>query len=173
VALVLLGFVLLVVQSTVATIVPTHLIAPNLLLPIAIYLGVSHDVWIVRGALLSFLFGALLDAFSGNPVFSLQTFAMVATFVLSRFAGLRLFLRGPVFQVILTFVVTLLAGGTIVALRAIFERQPPFAAATASYTAMSLIAPAITTAIVSPLVFMAVRRVDATPSRRREQEKPA
>lgn len=171
--LVMLGFVLLVVQSTVATIVPTHLIAPNLLLPIAIYLGVSHDVWIVRGALLSFLFGALLDAFSGNPVFSLQTFAMVATFVLSRFAGLRLFLRGPVFQVILTFVVTLLAGGTIVALRTIFERQPPFAAATASYTATSLIAPAITTAIVSPLVFMAVRRADATPSRRREQEKPA
>lgn len=173
VALLLLGFVLLVVQSTVATVVPAHVFAPNLLLPIAIYLGVSHDVWIVRGALLAFSFGALLDAFSGNPVFSLQTFAMVATFVVSRFAGLRFFLRGAVFQVILTFIVTLLAGGTILALRTIFEKPPPFPAGTAGETIGSLLAPALSTAIVAPLVFMAVRRADAVSTRKREQERTA
>ncbi len=169
VVLVFLGFALLVVQSTVSTLVPTHLVAPNLLLPIAIYLGVSHDVWIVRGAFLSFLFGNLLDAFSGNPLSSLQTFALVATFIVSRFAGLRLFLRGPVFQVTLTFVVTLLAGGTILALRTIFEKPAPFPAGTPTSTALTLVAPAFTTALVSPLVFLAVRKIDALVSRRREE----
>jgi rod shape-determining protein MreD len=171
--LVALAFLLLVVQATVATIVPTHVIAPNLLLPIAIYLGVSHDVWIVRGALLSFVFGAFLDAFSGNPVLSLQTFAMVAVFVLSRFAGLRLFLRGPIFQIILTFVVTLLAGGTILALRTIFEKPAPFPVDTSSHTVLTLVAPALTTAIVAPLIFLTVRRVDSAVARRRDQERTA
>lgn len=172
VLLVTFGFVLLVVQATFATLVPAHGVAPNLLLPIAIYLGVSHDVWIVRGAALSFCLGVMLDAFSGNPWMSLQTFAVVATFLVSRFAGMRLFLRGPVFQVLLTFFVTLLTGGTILALRTIFEKPAPFAAGTAWGTAAALVGPALTTALVAPLVFVVVRRLDSVGARRRE-ERPA
>jgi rod shape-determining protein MreD len=167
-ALIVLGFVLLVLQAATATLVPAHAIAPNLLLPVVIYLGVSHDVHVVRGAAISFVLGYLLDSFCGSPM-GLQTFVLVATFVLSRFAGLRLFMRGPLFQVILTFVVGMVAGGTILALRAIFERPAPFPVGTAADAAVTVVGPALTTALVSPLVFIAVRRVDGIATRRRDE----
>ena len=48
-AFVLLGFLLLVQQAAIGVMVPLDEWAPNLLLPIVFYLGVAHDVHIVRG----------------------------------------------------------------------------------------------------------------------------
>ena len=166
-ALIALGFGLLVFQTAVGTLISVHPLAPNLLLPMVIYLGVSHDVHIVRGAAISFVLGYLLDSFCGSPM-GLQTFVLVATFMVARGAGLRLFMRGPAFQILLTFFVGLLAGGTILALRAIFERPAPFPAGNAWTTVASLVIPSGVTALAAPLVFLAVRRVDALVARRRE-----
>lgn len=174
-ALVALGFGLLVFQSTFAALVSWHSIEPNLLLPIVIYLGVSPDVHLVRGAAVAFILGYLLDSFCGN-LLGLQTFIMVATFMLARGAGLRLFLRGPIFQIVLTFVVAFLSSGTVLALRAIFE--PAFRAGTAidSLGAMgaldglgALVLPAVVTAAAAPIVFLVARRVDSVAARRREE----
>ncbi len=166
-ALIALGFALLVLQAAAATVVSVHALAPNLLLPVVIFLGVSHDVHIVRGALISFVLGYLFDSFCGSPM-GLMTFVLVATFIVARFAGIRLFLRGPLFQVALTFVVGALAGGTVLALRAIFERPAPFPVQTVTDTVMTLVLPAATTAIVAPLIFATVRRVDSLASRRHD-----
>jgi rod shape-determining protein MreD len=166
-ALVAFGFVLLVVQSTITAVFPLHPFSPNLLLPVVIFLGVSPDVHIVRGVVISFLLGYLLDIFSGNPM-SLATFLLVAMFLVARGAGLRLFLRGPAFQVALTFVATLVAGGASYALRAIFERPAPFPVDAPFTTALALFGPAIATALAAPLVFAAVQRIDALSTTRRE-----
>ena len=163
-----LGFGLLVLQAVASTVVSVHALAPNLLLPVVIFLGVTHEVHIVRGAAISFVLGYLFDSFCGSPM-GLMTFVLVAMFVLSRFAGIRFFLRGPLFQVGLTFGVSLIAGGTVIALRAIFERPAPFPAGTVGEGILSLVVPAVTTAVVSPLVFLAVRRVEAVSVRRREE----
>ena len=48
-SIVLLACALLVVQSTVALLIPIHPFEPNLLLPIVIFLGVAQEVQIVRG----------------------------------------------------------------------------------------------------------------------------
>jgi rod shape-determining protein MreD len=85
VVLILFGLTLLVFQAAAATLIPLHQVAPNLLLPIAIFLGVSHEVHISRGAILSFVLGYLLDAFCGSPM-GLYTFTLVATFMASRLA---------------------------------------------------------------------------------------
>lgn len=167
-ALIGLGFALLVLQAAVATLVSVYSFAPNVVLPMVIYLGVSHDVHLVRGAALSFVLGYLLDSFCGSPM-GLQTFVLVATFILSRFAGLRLFLRGPLFQITLTFVVGVLAGGTILALRAIFEKPTLFPSTGSWSTIVTLLGPALATALIAPLVFVAVRRVDGLASRRRDE----
>jgi rod shape-determining protein MreD len=169
VVLVGLGFALLIVQATFATMVPIHAIAPNLLLPLVIYFGVAPDMHVLRGASLSFVLGYLLDSFCGSPM-GLLTFVMVATFILARFAGLRLFMRGPAFQVLLTFVVGLIAGGTVFALRAIFEAPPPFPAGDAWSIGVAIAVPALSTAIAAPLVFVAVWRVDGLVSHRREEK---
>jgi rod shape-determining protein MreD len=168
VGLVLLGLVLLVLQSAATTMGAFHPYEPNLLLPIVIYLGVSPDVSMVRGSAVSFCLGYLLDLFCGN-LMSLQTFIMVATFILARGAGLRLFLRGPAFQVLLTFVIGMLSGGAVMALRAIFEARAPFRAGTAWETLAALARPSLVTALAAPLVFLAARRVEAIMVRRREE----
>lgn len=168
IALIGLGFVLLVVQSALATMVPLHTFAPNLILPITIFLGVSPEVPMVRGALIAFILGYLVDAFCGSPM-GLHTFVLMAVFMVARGAGLRLFLRGPLFQVILTFVMSLAAGGTIVALRAIFEKLAPFPTDDYRDTALIIAKSAAVTALAAPLVFMAVRRIEGLPVQRGDE----
>ena len=164
-ALLLLGFALLIVQASATALVNVHPFSPNLLLPMVIYLGVSHDVGIVRGGMLAFVLGYLLDSFTGSPM-GLHTFVLVATYMLARGAGLSLVLRGPLFQIGLTFGVSVIAGGTILALRAIFERPAAFEAGTVGDTTLTLIAPALTTAALAPLVFFAVRGFEQLATRR-------
>src|SRR5437773_1178534 len=96
VLLVVFGFFVLVLEAALGTLLPIYSFAPNLVLPIAIFLGVSAEIHIVRGVLISFALGYLLDSFCGNPM-GLQTFVLTASFMLARGAGLRLFPQGPVF----------------------------------------------------------------------------
>jgi rod shape-determining protein MreD len=168
-AFILLGFSFLVFQAAVGVMMPLNEWAPNLILPIVIYLGVSNDLYIVRGAILSFVLGYLLDSFCGSPM-GLHTFIMVASFLVTRGAGLSLFMRGPAFQIALTFMFALLADGSILALRAIFE--PSFSIGTFFGTAYMLAAGALVTAVIAPLVFALVRRIDALVTRRREEAAP-
>lgn len=168
VAVVGFAFVLLVLQSTLGALFPLHPFAPHLLLPIVIYLGVRTEVQITHGAAVAFILGYLLDSFSGNAM-GLQTFVMVATFLLIRGAGLRLFLRGAPFQMVMTFLVGVLDGAAILALRAIFERRPPFSSPNALEASISLSATALTTAFAAPGVFFAIRKLDALLSKRREE----
>jgi len=167
-AFVALGFLVLVVQAAVAVLVPLDEWAPNLLLPIVIYLGVANDVHVVRGAALSFVLGYLLDSFCGSPM-GLQTFVMVASFLIARGAGLSLFTRGPLLQMLTIFVFCLLAGGTILALRGIFEPPAPFPLPAFGHTVFSLTAGAAVTAVLSPLLFVAIRKMDSLVTRRREE----
>ena len=162
------GFVLLVLQSSVAMLVPMDEVTPNLVLPIVIFLGVTPEVHIVRGAIVGFALGYLLDSFSGSPM-GLHTFLMTASFMVARGAGLRLFPQGPVFQILLAFLMSFAFGATVLALRAIFERPSlAIGEATLEQTALALVRPALATAIVSPLVFAVVRRIEAQGYKRRE-----
>ncbi len=163
------GFLLLVLETAVATLVPMFSFAPNLLLPIVIYLGVSADVQIVRGALVSFALGYLLDSFCGNPM-GLQTFVLTASFMVARGAGVRLFPQGPVFQILLTFLMAAAFGATVLALRAIFEQPSiPALSAGAGDTLQILLKSSASTALVSPLVFAGTRKVRTLGAGKREE----
>jgi rod shape-determining protein MreD len=162
------GFFLLVLETAVATRVPMYSFAPNLMLPIAIYLGVSPAVHVVRGALISFALGYLLDSFCGNPM-GLQTFVLTASFMVARGAGLRLFPQGSVFQVLLTFLMAIAFGATVLALRAIFQQPSvPALNATARETASVLFESAASTALLSPLIFAGTRRLESLGTPKRE-----
>jgi rod shape-determining protein MreD len=167
--LVVFGLLLLVLETALATLIPLHSFAPNLMLPIAIYLGVSPDVHIARGALVSFALGYLLDSFCGNPM-GLQTFVLTASFIVARGAGLRLFPQGTLFQILLTFVMAVGFGATVLALRAIFEhpQAPPFGEGMGAISAAPLAA-AAATALLSPLIFGATRRILGLGSTKREE----
>lgn len=167
--LIVFGFLLLVIQSALAALLPTYSVAPNLLLPIAIFLGVSAEVQVIRGALISFILGYLLDSFCGSPM-GLQTFVLTASFMVARGAGMRLFPQAPIFQMLLTFLMATAYGVTVLALRAIFE-QPSLALV--GEAAADQFAPVLrsagATALISPLIFVGTRRLEAVGARKREQ----
>lgn len=168
VVFVVLGFSLLVLQAAFSTLFPLQEWAPNLLLPIVIYLGVAHDVHVVRGASLAFVLGYLLDSFCGSPM-GLSTFVMVSTFLVARGTGLNLFMRGPLFQISLAFVFCLVAGGSIFALRAIFDPPAPVPLPSPVSALWLLLSGATVTALLSPPIFLGVRRIDGLVTKRREE----
>lgn len=191
-----LGLALLVAQTSLSVLVPTHPVTPNLLLPIVMYLGVAPDVSLARGGLLSFMLGYALDEFCGAPM-GLATTVLVATYLVAHGAVHQLLLRGTAFQIALTFVVGLLSGGSMLALRAIFGppeafplRMPPGGwlegvvgalgagrgddaprIGSALEIALTLAGSSLVTALLSPFVFAIVRRIEAGVGRgRRDAE---
>jgi len=161
-ALTLFGFVLLVVQGSFSVLFSTDAAAPNLLLPIVMFLAVSGDVHIVRGATLSFVLGYFLDAFCGTSI-GLHTFVMVAVFMVARGAGPRLFmLRGPLSEAGLTLIASLVSGGIVAALRAIFDQSMRGVGFSGRFSVLStlIVQSALFTALLSPLIFALVRAID-------------
>lgn len=149
----LLAFALLVVQGMLQHILPSQWVYPSLVLPLVLYMAVG-EFSLARGASLSFVIGYLTDVFSGIPM-GLYTFCTVAVFLLARVAGLKLFLHGVGFQILLTFVASMAVGGLMLGLHVVFERHH-----LAIASAMALVASqGLATALVSPLVFALVRRL--------------
>ena len=166
--LMLIVFAFLLVQTSLATVLSVALFTPNLLLPMAIQLGVSPDIPVVRGAALAFVGGYLLDSFSGTGL-GLQTFLLVGTFLIARFAGLRFLMRGVFLQVALTFVVGVVLGGASLALRAIFEPPPPFPLDSVWEPTARVLLSSASTAALAPLLFSLVQRVEGISIVRREE----
>jgi rod shape-determining protein MreD len=144
---------LLVLQGVLHHVLGNEWLYPSLILPLILYMAVG-EFSLARGASLSFVLGYLLDAFSGLPM-GIFTFSMVAVFLLSRVAGLKLFLHGVVFQMLLTLAASIAVAVLIMGLHLVFLRR-----AVNLGTAIGLIfSQGIATAVVSPLVFAMVRRV--------------
>ncbi len=186
---VLLAFALLLGQSALSALLPLHPFVPSLLLPMVLYLGVTPDVSLVRGSLLAFVIGVLADEMTGTPL-GLETFIFVASFLLSRVAGFRLFLRGVPFQIASTSGIAVVASGAMLALCAIFEAPEAFPllmppaglvgsilgavwgeelplVGRATHVATVLVASGLATGLASPVVYAAVRRVESVTVRAR------
>jgi rod shape-determining protein MreD len=150
------GIILLIAQSNLFRLIGWLRIqgaTPSLLLPLVVFMGV-HEYSIARGAALAFLLGYLLDLFAGAPV-GLFTFITVATFVVSRAAGVKLAAQTLLTKIALAFVFALLEGVLIVVLTAIFGGDPARPRALAV-----LVAPhALATALFAPFVFSLAERV--------------
>jgi rod shape-determining protein MreD len=150
------GLLLLVVQGNLHRIlghIPLAGIMPNLVLPLILFMGV-HEYSVVRGATLAWLLGYALDLFGGAPV-GLFTFIMVSTFVLSRAAGVRLTAQTIPTQLALAFGFALFESITVLMLVAIFGKDPHSPRA----LLRSVLPHAVSTALVSPLVFRVAERL--------------
>jgi rod shape-determining protein MreD len=163
------AYLLLIIETGLSTLVPLYGLTPNLMLPIAIFLGVSGEVHILRGVLTSFALGYLLDSFCGTGM-AVQTLVLTASFLVARGAGLRLLPQGRAMQVVICFMMALSFGATVFALRAIFEQSPDadFGEG-AGTTFVSLLKSSAATALLSPVVFLAAARVEALGGLKREK----
>ncbi|MDP9035466.1 MAG: hypothetical protein M3O50_11720 [Myxococcota bacterium] len=124
---------------------------PALVLPLILFMGV-HEYSLARGAAVAFMLGYATDVIGAAPV-GLYTFTYVATFVLSRAAGVRLAAQTTWMQVVLVAVFTILQSTMILVLIAIFGRDP-----SVPRSLYPLALPhAIATAAIAPLVFRAAQ----------------
>ena len=158
--LVVFGFVLLAVQAAIATLVPMHAFAPNLMLPIALELGASADLQLSRGALVCFALGYMYDAFCGSPL-GLQTFVLVATYLFARGAAVRLSPNGPMFIAMFSLFMSIVSGFLVLAMRALFEKKSGILTYDARGTLQVVVQSAIATALLAPAVCAGVRRIEA------------
>lgn len=153
VAMIFVGVVLLLAQGVIALHLPTQRLAPTLVLPMVLFMAVG-DFSLARGVSLSFVLGYLADVFSGGSL-GLWTFTLVSVFLLSRVAGLKLFLHGKVFQVLMTFMASMVAGLEMMSLLLVFDRRPLNVVAALGVVFTQSLA----TAATAPVVFALVRRL--------------
>lgn len=159
--LVLIAFALLIAQSVFARVLSPYPFSPYLELPMVFALGTAPGVRLVRGAGTSFVLGYLFDVFTGNPL-GIYTFSFVAGYLGARLVGYLMSFRGVVFEMSLTFGLTLTVGGIVEVIR---SAAPAGMTWSAGALVASLLASSLATAIIAPLLFALVRRVDPATAR--------
>lgn len=156
VAFVAVGLLLILVQANLYRLLgrlDVHGLTPSLVLPLVIFLGV-HEASMVRGALLAFFIGYFLDLFASAPI-GLFTFVMVAVWLLSRVAGVRLTAQTLITRVSLAFGFAVVESVIVLTLLAIFgaDTRRPLEIGTV------LLPRAAATAVFAPFVFQLAQRL--------------
>lgn len=159
--IVLIAFAMLLTQSVFTRVLAPHPFSPYLGLPFVFALGTAPGSRILRGAATAFVIGYLYDLFTGNPL-GIHTFVFVVGFLVAWLAAYMLSFRGVLFEMILTFALTLLLGGLLETIRAF----TPGGMAWGAFTlAVVLVGSAVATALVAPVLFAIVRFIDPDSAR--------
>ena len=154
--IVLVAFAILLLQSVFSRLLAPYPFAPYFGLPLVFALGTAPGVRSLRGAATAFAIGYLYDVFTGNPL-GLHTFVFVVGYFSAWLLGYLLSFRGIVFEMVLSFALTLLLGGLLELIRGF---TPGGIARSGVTVAMALFGSAVSTAIVAPILFALVRWVD-------------
>jgi len=154
--IVLVVFAMLLTQSVFSRVLAPYPFTPYLGLPFVFALGTAPGVRILRGATTSFAIGYLYDLFTGNPL-GLHAFVFVVGYLTAWLVGYLLSFRGIAFEMVLTFVLTLLLGGLLEVIRGFTPGGMTWNGVT---LAIVLFASAFATALVAPVLFAVVRWID-------------
>ena len=164
--LLLLGFLLIMVQGALGAVIDLGVLMPNPVLPVVIYLAMAPDISLARGAVLSFALGFLVDSATGNAM-GLFTFVHQVSYLVARGTGFRLLMRGRASQMLITGAMAAAGSITLIALRSIFRPAVQVSFVNLRHTALAVLASALTTGLLAPLIYQLVRRVDQL--RRRDE----
>jgi rod shape-determining protein MreD len=131
----------------------THGATPSLLLPMVVYLGV-YEPSMAKGAGLACAMGYAEDILASAPI-GLFAFVHVAIWWLSRVAGVRLTAQTWLTRASLGLVFALVQSAMILTVVAVFGTDNRRPVSMASI----VLANAVTTALVSPLLFQLAQRL--------------
>jgi rod shape-determining protein MreD len=154
--IVLVVFALLLIQSVFSRVLAPYPFSPYLGLPLVFALGTAPGVRVLRGATTAFAIGYLYDLFTGNPL-GLHTFVFVVGYLTAWLLGYLLTFRGIVFEMVLTFTLTVLLAGLLEVIRGFTPGGMAWSGVTLT---MTLFASAFATALVAPILFAVVRWID-------------
>jgi rod shape-determining protein MreD len=147
---------MLLVQSVFSRVLAPYPFSPYLGLPFVFALATAPGVRLLRGATTAFAIGYLYDLFTGNPL-GLHTFVFVVGYFSARLVGYLLSFRGIVFEMVLTFALTVLLGGVLEVIRSFTPGGMSWSGVTLT---IALFSSAITSALVAPVLFAVVRWID-------------
>jgi rod shape-determining protein MreD len=117
-ATLVVGLLLLLLQSTVMEFAPVHLVTPSLGLLMVVYVGMAPLKWTPSSAaLVGFCMGYLFDLVSGAPR-GVHAFVFLVMALIARAVAWRLAVRGLVLKAATAFVASLVAAFLIVVVRA-------------------------------------------------------
>jgi rod shape-determining protein MreD len=153
-ATLLVGLLLLLLQSTVMEFAPVHLVTPTLGLLTVLYIGLSPLKWAPgSAALVGLSLGYLFDLVSGAPR-GVHAFVFLVMALFARVLASRLAVRGVVLKAAAAFVASLLSAVLIVVVRTQVSPET-------GYGGLRL-APleALLTAVVGPPVLWLLGRLD-------------
>lgn len=154
--IILVVFVMLLVQSVFTRILAPYPFSPYLGLPIVFALGTAPGVRLQRGAATAFAIGYLYDVFTGNPL-GIHTLVFVLGYLGASLVGRLLSFRGVPFEMVLSFVLTLLLGGLLEMIRSF---TPGGMSSSGVNLIVSLFASSFATALLAPVLFALVRWID-------------
>src|SRR5262245_51577386 len=127
---------------------------PSLLLPLIVFLGV-HEPSMLRGALIAFGLGYMLDIVASAPMW-LFTFVTVAIWFLSRMAGVRLTAQTTITRMSLGLGFSIVESAIVLLLLAVFGTgtRPPLEIG-------HIVLPrALMTALFAPFVFALAQKIN-------------
>jgi rod shape-determining protein MreD len=146
--IILLGMVVLTVQTTLLRFFPIQRIRPDFVLIFTLYLGFSTPP--VFGALLAFFLGCFVDLFSGNA-FGLYTFSRPLLFYGAYLFKSKFYVEGFSSQFIFVFFGAFLEGSFILVLLTLLSPEPLLGIYPSFL--FSLLPQSAVTALITPLLF--------------------
>lgn len=149
-------FAMLLMQSVFSRLLAPYPFSPYLGLPFVFALAIAPGVPVLRGAATAFALGYLYDLFTANPL-GLHTFVFVLAYFTAWLVGYLLSFRGIVFEMVLSFTLTALAGALIELIRGF---APGGIARDVVTVLVAIVASSIVTAVLAPVLFALVRAVD-------------
>jgi rod shape-determining protein MreD len=141
----------MLLQTAVFPIVPGLPVVPDLLLVLAVYLGIRYPS--AGGAVGAFLLGYFLDTFSGT-VLGLQAFALTAAYLAVYLIARRLWMDRGLPVMAISFVGACVRAVALVAIGAMVAAPAPVWQHVVRYGLLE----ALAAALVTPMVFAALRR---------------
>ncbi len=154
--IILLGFLLVVIQTTLFSFFPLNLLKVYFLLILTIYVGFYRSPF--KGIILSFILGSILDVFSGNPA-GLFAFLRVLSCSLSKVLSRKIFLGGVLLQAGVVFTLCIVDSLAMVILMKAFQLGSP----KNSIIFQGIFRQAVVLALVSPLLLRLLRRLEKYP----------
>jgi rod shape-determining protein MreD len=150
-ALVVAAVVAMLLQTTVFAAIPRFPVVPNLMLVLAVYLGVRHQG--AGGVVGAFLLGYFLDTFSGT-VLGLHAFALTVVYAAVYLIARNLWMRGRLPVMVVVFLAACLGELALFVLGALVAAGSPLWQHVVRYGLVE----AAVTALVAPAVFAFVNR---------------
>ena len=159
--IVVLAFGILLAQSAFAPVLSPYPFSPVIGLPLVFALGAAPGVSLVRGATTSFAIGYLYDVFTGNPL-GIHTLVFVLGFLGASLVAYLISFRGILFEMALSFGLTFALGALTEVIRALTPHGMTWSGVS---FVLALVGSSVATALVSPLLFALVRRIDPESAR--------